>query len=102
MTVILSAFSTPSSQKRPVWARDYNFQLPVCNNFSRKSPIILSLFDLNRFLVVCSSSSSSMFSRLPVFKIFYACSSVYFTFSTITVPLLLTHDLHVRMLRVVQ
>jgi len=65
--------------------------------------LYLVLFDLNRFLVVCSSSSSSsMFSRLPVLKIFYACSSVYFTFSTITVPLLLTHDLHVRMLRVVQ
>jgi len=35
---------------------------------------------------------------------FYFCarSSVYFTFSTIAMPLLLTHDLHVRSLRVVQ
>ena len=34
------------------------------------------------------------------FLFFYACSSVYFTFSTIAVSLLLTHDLHVRLLRV--
>ena len=44
-----------------------------------------------RHLVVCinPSSKSSMFSSLPVFKnIFYSCSSVYFTFSIIAVPLL--------------
>jgi len=40
-----------------------------------------------------------MFSRLPVF-LFFVCSSVYFTFSTIAMSLLLSHDLHVRLLRV--
>ena len=33
---------------------------------------------------------------------FYVCFSVYFTFSTIAMSLLLSHDLHVRLLRVVQ
>ena len=42
-----------------------------------------------------------MFSWLPAF-IFYACSSVYFAFSTIAMPLLLSHDLHVRLLCVVE
>ena len=32
----------------------------------------------------------------------YVFSSVYFTFYTITMSLLLTHDLHARLLRVVQ
>jgi len=76
-------------------SRDHNFQLPVCNNFSRKSFIIRSLF---RFKYI--------FFVFYVFLIasFYFCarSSVYFTFSTIAMPLLLTHDLHVRSLRVVQ
>jgi len=30
-------------------SRDHNFQLPVCNIFSRKSFIIVVFFDLNRF-----------------------------------------------------
>ena len=43
-----------------------------------------------------------MFPDCQFFFTFYACSSVYFTFSTIAMSLLLTHDLHVRLLRVVQ
>jgi len=39
-------------------------------------------------------------SWLPVF-IFYACSNVFFTFFIIAMPLLLTHDLHVCLIRVV-
>jgi len=53
-------------------------------------------FDLNRFLL------SLYVFMTASFYYFYACSSVYFTFSTIAMPLLLTHDLHVRLLRVVQ
>ena len=47
--------------------------------------LYIVFFDLNRF---SSIPSSSMFSWLPVFFIFYSCSSVYFTFSIIAVPLL--------------
>ena len=89
-------------------SRDHNFQLPVCNNFSRKSFIIRSLFRFKYILVVglCSSSSNSSSSSNMFFNcrffIFYACSSVYFTFSIIAMPLLLSHDLCVRLLRVVQ
>jgi len=43
-----------------------------------------------------------MFPDCQFFKKIYACFIVYFTVSTIAVPLLLSHDLHVRMLRVVQ
>ena len=50
------------------------------------------IFDLNRLLYVFLIASFY----------FYACSSVYFTFSTIAMPLRLSHDLHVRLLRVVQ
>ena len=33
-------------------SRDQNFRLPVCNNFNRKSFIILIFFDLYRFFIV--------------------------------------------------
>ena len=46
---------------------------------------------------VCLPVREHMFSSLPVF-IFYVCSNVYFTFSTIAMSLLLSHDLHVRLL----
>ena len=78
-------------------SRDHNFQLPVCNSFSRKSFIIRSLFfDLNKFFIVfvCFLDCQFLF--------FYVCSSVYLAFSTIAMSLLLSHDLHVRLLRVVQ
>ena len=65
-----------SPQHNDTESRDHNFQLPVCNNFSRKS------FRFKWIFIV------SMFSWLPVF-IFYACFSVYFTVSTIAMPLLL-------------
>ena len=97
----LSAFATPlvppvKSNPYGLRSRDHNFQLPVCNNFSRKSFIISSLFRFKQiFYCLC------MFSWLPVF-IFCVCSSVYFTFSTIAMPLLLSHNLHVRFLLVVQ
>jgi len=53
-------------------------------------------FDLNRFYIVfvCFPDCQFLF--------FYVRSSVYFTFSTIAMPLLLSHDLHVRLLCVVQ
>jgi len=49
---------------------------------------------------VCVSFCLSACARAYVFLIasffiFYACSNVYFTFSTIAMPLLLSHDLHV-------
>jgi len=52
-------------------------------------------FDLNRFFIafVCPECQ---------FLFFYACFSVYFTVSTVAMPLLLSHDLHVRLSRVVQ
>ena len=79
-------------------SRDQNFQLPACNNCSRKSFIIRSLFkNLNSFLVVCSSSSS-MFSSLPVIFLFFSHVLLFiFSFSTIAMSLLLSHDLHVRL-----
>ena len=51
--------------------------------------LYVDFFDLNRFF----------YCQLIIF---YACSSVYFTFSAIDMPLLLSHDLHVRLLPVVQ
>ena len=45
---------------------------------------------------------SSLYVFLIAIFIFYVCSSVYFTVSAIAMPLLLSHDLHVRLLRVVQ
>ena len=53
-------------------------------------------FDLNRFFIVFVCFPDCQFKKN------YACSSVYFTFSTIAVSLLLSHDLRVRLLRVVQ
>jgi len=46
--------------------------------------------DLNGFFIDCQ------------LLFFYLSPSVYFTFSTIAMSLLLSHDLHVRLLRVVQ
>jgi len=42
------------------------------------------------------------FLLIVSFLFFYLSLSVYFTFSTIAMSLLLSHDLHVRLLRVVQ
>ena len=76
-------------------SRDYNFQLLACNIFSRESFIIFIIivfFNLNRFFIVFVCFPDCQFLIY-----FYACSSVYFTFSTIAMPLLLSHDLHVRL-----
>ena len=52
-------------------------------------------FDLNRFFIV--------FVCFPDCQLlFFLLCSVYFTFSTIAMSLLLSHDLRVRLLRVVQ
>ena len=76
-------------------SRDHNFQLLACNIFSRESFIIFIIivfFNLNRFFIVFVCFPDCQFLIY-----FYACSSVYFTFSTIAMPLLLSHDLHVRL-----
>jgi len=53
-------------------------------------------FVLNRFFIVlvCLHDCQFLF--------FYVSSSVYFTVSTIAMSLLLSHDLHVRLLRFVE
>ena len=78
--------------------------VPETTTFSSQSATILVaslllyvvFFDLNRCFIafVCFPGCQFLF--------FYVCSGVYFTFSTIAVPLLLSHDLHVRLLHVLQ
>jgi len=57
--------------------------------------LYVAFLDLNRFLL-------SLHIFLIASFIFFAWSSVYFMFSTTAMSLLLSHDLHVRLLRVVQ
>ena len=85
-------------------------QSTVCILYSRRSKTIHmgSVLETTTFSSQCATILVAslllyvvivlLLSSLPVF--FHACSSVYFTFSTIAVPLLLTHDLRVRLLRV--
>jgi len=85
----LHSLLRPLSNPYGLRSRDHNFQLPVCNNFSRKSFIIRNIFRFKQISTVCVCFPDCQF------LFFYACSSVYFTFSTIAMPLFLTHDLHV-------
>jgi len=63
-------------------SRDHNFQLPVCNNFRRKSFIIYSLFRFKWIFIVffvCFVDCQLVFFS-------YACSIVYYIFCTIAIP----------------
>ena len=80
----LSAFSIRSSQKQSTRAPFQGPQLsaPVCNfNFRRNCFITRSLFRLKQILIVffvCFLGCQLVFFS-------YACSTVYFTFSTIAI-----------------
>jgi len=69
---------------------------------SQSATIVASLllyvvfFDLDRFFI------AFYVFLIASFNFCYICSSVYFTFSTTAMLLLLSHDLHVRLLRLVR
>jgi len=77
-----SLFAPVKSNPHGLHSRNHNFQLPVCNfNFRRNCFITRSLFRLKQILIVffvCFLGCQLVFFS-------YACSTVYFTFSTIAI-----------------